>query len=127
MANSNRCQLKVERWAQEKERSWIKVVSGLESREKVQSQANQTLSHQENRIVIFLGGKVMTGRGIDQIWPHPSEPFIPEFELRDAREATQELLIKRYVGNLTSEEQLPTMKIGVAVASWRKGLWPPQI
>ena len=43
------------------------------------------------------------------------------------REAAQEFLIKRYVGNLTSEEQLPTMKIGVAVASWRKGLWPPQI
>ena len=69
----------------------------------------------------------MTGRGIDQIWPHPSEPFIPEFELRDAREATQELLIKRYVGNLTSEEQLPTMKIEVAVAGWRKGLWNPKI
>ncbi len=28
----------------------------------------------------------MTGRGIDQILPHPSEPFIPEFYLSDARE-----------------------------------------
>ncbi|MDJ0719950.1 MAG: hypothetical protein QNJ54_37995 [Prochloraceae cyanobacterium] len=28
----------------------------------------------------------MTRRGIDQILPHPSEPFIPEFYLNDARE-----------------------------------------
>ena len=41
---------------------------------------------QENQIVIFLGGDVMTGRGIDQILTHPSEPFIPEFYLSDARE-----------------------------------------
>ncbi len=40
----------------------------------------------ENLIVIFLCGDVMTGRGIDQILPHPSEPFIPEFYLSDARE-----------------------------------------
>ena len=38
------------------------------------------------QIKIFLGGDVMTGRGIDQILPHPSEPFIPEFYLNDARE-----------------------------------------
>ncbi|MGK7916105.1 MAG: CapA family protein [Prochloraceae cyanobacterium] len=41
---------------------------------------------QKNLIVIFLGGDVMTGRGIDQILTHPSEPFIPEFYLSDARE-----------------------------------------
>ena len=40
----------------------------------------------ENLIVILLCGDVMTGRGIDQILPHPSEPFIPEFYLSDARE-----------------------------------------
>ena len=28
----------------------------------------------------------MTGRGIDQILPHPSDPFIPEAYLKDARE-----------------------------------------
>ncbi len=54
--------------------------------ETVQSQANHLLSHQENRIAIFLGGDVMTGRGLDQILPHPSEPFIPELAVRDARE-----------------------------------------
>ena len=49
------------------------------------SQADNQLPSQEN-LIIFLGGDVMTGRGIDQILPHPSDPFIPEFELRDARE-----------------------------------------
>ncbi len=46
---------------------------------------NQKLSRAENQIVIFLGGDVMTGRGIDQILPHPSDPFIPEFYANDAR------------------------------------------
>ena len=72
--------------AQKKEMSWIKFVGRLDIMETVKSQPNHPLSPQENRIVIFLGGDVMTGRGIDQILPHPSEPFIPEFELRDARE-----------------------------------------
>ena len=40
----------------------------------------------DNLIVIFVCGDLMTGRGIDQILPHPSEPFIPEFYLSDARE-----------------------------------------
>ena len=53
---------------------------------KIQSQADNQLSTKENLIVIFLGGDVMTGRGIDQILPYPSEPFIPEFALSDARE-----------------------------------------
>lgn len=35
---------------------------------------------------LFLCGDVMTGRGIDQILPHPSEPAIFEPHLRDARE-----------------------------------------
>jgi poly-gamma-glutamate synthesis protein (capsule biosynthesis protein) len=36
-------------------------------------------------VTLFLGGDVMTGRGIDQILPHPSEPFIPEPYLRNAK------------------------------------------
>lgn len=35
---------------------------------------------------LFLCGDVMTGRGVDQILPHPSEPTIFEPHLRDARE-----------------------------------------
>ena len=54
--------------------------------ETAQSQTDKRLPKNENFIVIFLGGDVMTGRGIDQILPHPSEPFIPEFYLNDARE-----------------------------------------
>ena len=54
--------------------------------EKAQSQADNRSPTKENLIVIFLSGDVMTGRGIDQILPHPSEPFIPEFYLNDARE-----------------------------------------
>ncbi len=53
--------------------------------EKAQFQANHQLSTKENQIVIFLGGDVMTGRGIDQILPYPSEPFIPEPYINDAR------------------------------------------
>ena len=40
-----------------------------------------------NRIItIFMCGDVMTGRGIDQILPHPSAPRIFESYARDARE-----------------------------------------
>jgi poly-gamma-glutamate synthesis protein (capsule biosynthesis protein) len=35
---------------------------------------------------LFLCGDVMTGRGIDQILPHPSEPLIHEDYAKDARE-----------------------------------------
>ena len=51
-----------------------------------QSQANKQLSIQDNLMTLFLSGDVMVGRGIDQIFPHPSEPFIPEAYLHDARE-----------------------------------------
>ena len=55
--------------------------------EKAQSQANNNQPPtKDNLITLFLGGDVMTGRGIDQILPHPSEPFIPEPYLSDARE-----------------------------------------
>jgi poly-gamma-glutamate capsule biosynthesis protein CapA/YwtB (metallophosphatase superfamily) len=37
-------------------------------------------------VTIFLGGDVMTGRGIDQILPHPSDPVIHESFVRDARD-----------------------------------------
>jgi poly-gamma-glutamate capsule biosynthesis protein CapA/YwtB (metallophosphatase superfamily) len=37
-------------------------------------------------ITIFLGGDVMTGRGIDQVLPHPGNPALYELYVRDARE-----------------------------------------
>lgn len=36
-------------------------------------------------ITVFLCGDVMTGRGIDQILPHPSDPVLYEEAVRDAR------------------------------------------
>lgn len=38
------------------------------------------------RIKLFLAGDVMTGRGIDQILPHPGDPGIHEPLIQDARE-----------------------------------------
>jgi poly-gamma-glutamate synthesis protein (capsule biosynthesis protein) len=38
-----------------------------------------------NAITIFMTGDVMTGRGIDQVLPHPSAPQIYEPYVRDAR------------------------------------------
>lgn len=35
---------------------------------------------------LFLCGDVMTGRGVDQVLPHPSEPGIHESHVRDARD-----------------------------------------
>src|SRR5215470_3159237 len=36
-------------------------------------------------VTIFLCGDVMTGRGIDQILPHPVDPILYEPSIRDAR------------------------------------------
>jgi len=40
----------------------------------------------DDAIELFLAGDVMTGRGVDQILPHPSEPRIFEDYVTDARE-----------------------------------------
>lgn len=40
-------------------------------------------------IVIFMVGDVMTGRGIDQILPHPSDPILYEGYVTDARRYVQ--------------------------------------
>lgn len=37
-------------------------------------------------IRLFLAGDVMTGRGIDQVLPHPSDPVLYESYIRDARD-----------------------------------------
>ena len=50
-------------------------------------------------ITLFMAGDVMTGRGIDQILPHPSPPFIPESYLQDAREYVR--LAERLNGPIT--------------------------
>lgn len=40
----------------------------------------------DRRICLFVCGDVMTGRGIDQVLPHPSEPQLFEPYVRDARD-----------------------------------------
>jgi len=42
-------------------------------------------ANEAQRVTIFLCGDVMTGRGIDQILPHPSDPRIYEEVVSDAR------------------------------------------
>ena len=41
--------------------------------------------HSSKEITLFLCGDVMTGRGIDQILPHPGEPRIHEPYVKDAK------------------------------------------
>ena len=40
----------------------------------------------DQEITVCLTGDVMTGRGIDQILPHPSEPTLQEGYVKDARD-----------------------------------------
>jgi len=47
--------------------------------------AVDNLSKVSNPITIFMCGDVMTGRGIDQVLPHPSDPLIYEPYMKSAR------------------------------------------
>ncbi|MCK5093543.1 MAG: CapA family protein, partial [Spirochaetes bacterium] len=47
--------------------------------------ATDTPLKTDNPITIFMCGDVMTGRGIDQILPHPSNPIIHEPYMRSAK------------------------------------------
>lgn len=40
----------------------------------------------DDGLTLFLGGDVMTGRGVDQILPHPGSPTLREQSVRDARD-----------------------------------------
>jgi poly-gamma-glutamate synthesis protein (capsule biosynthesis protein) len=42
-------------------------------------------SRRTDLVTLFLSGDIMTGRGIDQILPHPSNPLIHEGYMKDAR------------------------------------------
>jgi poly-gamma-glutamate capsule biosynthesis protein CapA/YwtB (metallophosphatase superfamily) len=43
------------------------------------------LSRKTNLITLFLSGDVMTGRGMDQVLPYPSDPIFYEPYMKDAR------------------------------------------
>jgi hypothetical protein len=48
-------------------------------------QPSVQLSKTSNPITMFLCGDVMTGRGIDQLLPHPNDPLIYESYMKSAR------------------------------------------
>jgi len=47
---------------------------------------NVKKEEQSNPVTLFLSGDVMTGRGIDQILPHPSDPRLYESYVRNAEQ-----------------------------------------
>jgi poly-gamma-glutamate capsule biosynthesis protein CapA/YwtB (metallophosphatase superfamily) len=52
--------------------------------ESLPKSANRHPVGNESTITLFLCGDVMTGRGIDQVLPHPSDPRIHESFMKDA-------------------------------------------
>ena len=69
------------------------LVAGLACGEKVprsdqaspvNMQPSMPLTSPSRLITLFLGGDVMTGRGIDQVLPHPSDPLIHEPYMQSA-------------------------------------------
>ena len=49
------------------------------------NKAVDTATNIPNAITVFMCGDVMTGRGIDQVLPHPSDPTIYESYMKSAR------------------------------------------
>jgi poly-gamma-glutamate capsule biosynthesis protein CapA/YwtB (metallophosphatase superfamily) len=49
------------------------------------TKTSEQSSEGKDLITFFLCGDVMTGRGIDQVLPHPSDPILYESYVRDAR------------------------------------------
>jgi len=47
--------------------------------------AGNKISETGSSIILFMCGDVMTGRGIDQVLPHPSDPTIHEPYLKSAK------------------------------------------
>ena len=62
-------------------------------------------SEKPHLMTLFLCGDVMTGRGIDQILPHPSNPILYESYLRDARDYV--LLAERMNGPIPKPVAFP--------------------
>jgi poly-gamma-glutamate synthesis protein (capsule biosynthesis protein) len=65
-----------------------KRIRNLQGVPKVADNKNKSVEASEmipNPFTIFLCGDVMTGRGIDQILPHPSDPTIYEPYMKNAR------------------------------------------
>ncbi len=76
----------------------------------------------DNNYRIFLCGDVMTGRGMDQILPHPNQPTIYESVVSDARDYVQlaEMAHGRIQGRVN-----PDYIWGDAMVEWQKHM--PQL
>ena len=70
-----------------------------------------------NLITIFLSGDVMTGRGIDQILAHPSDPAIQEPYVKDAREYVE---LARRAGGLFNYPVDDSYIWGDALQEWER-------
>ena len=60
---------------------------------------DETVADQEH-LELFLAGDVMTGRGIDQVLPYPSDPVLYEDYVRDARDYVR--LAERLSGRIAT-------------------------
>ena len=52
---------------------------------RISAERTAQLSNTPNLITVFMCGDVMTGRGIDQVLPHPGDPLIHEPYMQSAR------------------------------------------
>ena len=60
------------------------IVAALEASASQTTGDSATRPGDSPRINIFLSGDVMTGRGIDQVLPHPSDPRVHEPYVKNA-------------------------------------------
>jgi poly-gamma-glutamate synthesis protein (capsule biosynthesis protein) len=74
-------------------------------------------SESSGSITLFLGGDVMTGRGIDQILPHPSDPAIHEPYAMSAKDYVA--IAERSVGPIPASVELSYIW-GDALAEWER-------
>lgn len=65
---------------------WSRVLPCLQPLYSTMEQTERKIERASNWITLFLCGDVMTGRGIDQVLPHPSDPRIYEPYVTNARE-----------------------------------------
>jgi poly-gamma-glutamate capsule biosynthesis protein CapA/YwtB (metallophosphatase superfamily) len=68
-------------------------------------------------LTLFLAGDVMTGRGIDQVLPHPDDPRIHEPYIKDARDYAR---LAREASGLIPRQVDFSYIWGDALAEWRR-------
>ncbi|CAH1773713.1 unnamed protein product [Owenia fusiformis] len=79
-----------------------------------------TAPKNSDTINIFLGGNVMIGRGIDQIFPESSDPYIFEKNTQDARDYVKLAIKKNGKFYLEHEKQAIEYIWGYAMKTWEK-------